>query len=121
MPERSRFPVVLALLASAYVAAQMLADIGSLKITEVAGFSMDAGTLIYPFTFTLRDLVHQVAGMQVARALIVAAAGINLFMAGFFWLVHRLPGVAGWALRRSCSGRCWPRCGASSSPRSSPR
>jgi uncharacterized integral membrane protein (TIGR00697 family) len=95
MPERSRFPVVLALLAAAYVTAQMLADIGSLKITEVAGFSMDAGTLIYPFTFTLRDLVHKVAGKQVARALIVAAAFINLFMAGFFWVVHRLPAVAG--------------------------
>jgi uncharacterized integral membrane protein (TIGR00697 family) len=95
MPERSPFPVVLALLAAAYVAAQMLADIGSLKITEVAGFSMDAGTLIYPFTFTLRDLVHKVAGKEVARALIVAAAVINLLMAGFFWVVHRLPAVAG--------------------------
>jgi len=72
----------------------MLADIGSLKITEVAGFSMDAGTLVYPFTFTLRDLVHKVAGKQVARALIVAAAVINLFMAGLFWLIDLLPSVA---------------------------
>ena len=69
--------MLLALLASAYVAAQMLADVSSLKITEVAGFSMDAGTLVYPFTFTLRDLVHKVAGKQVARALIVAAAAVN--------------------------------------------
>jgi uncharacterized integral membrane protein (TIGR00697 family) len=66
-----------------------------LKITEVAGFSMDAGTLVYPFTFTLRDLVHRVAGKQVARALIVAAAVVNLFMAGLFWLVDRLPAVPG--------------------------
>ncbi|HUU61979.1 MAG TPA: VUT family protein, partial [Acidimicrobiia bacterium] len=80
MPEtRSRLPVAVALLAAAYVAVQMLSDISSLKITEVAGFSMDAGTLVYPFTFTLRDLVHKVAGKQVARALIVAAAAINLF------------------------------------------
>ena len=71
---RARTPVLIALLASAYVAAQMLADISSLKITEVAGFSMDAGTLVYPFTFTLRDLVHKVAGKQVARALIIGAA-----------------------------------------------
>jgi len=95
MPERSPLPLVVALLAAAYVAAQMLADVSSLKITEVAGFSMDAGTLVYPFTFTLRDLVHKAAGKQVARALIVAAAAINLFMAGFFWLVARLPAVAG--------------------------
>jgi len=45
---RARFPlpVAVALLAAAYVAAQMLSDISSLKITEVAGFSMDAGTLV---------------------------------------------------------------------------
>jgi uncharacterized PurR-regulated membrane protein YhhQ (DUF165 family) len=71
----------------------MLSDISSLKNTEAAGFSMDAGTLVYPFTFTRRDLVHKAAGKQVARALIVAAAVINLFMAWLFWLVERLPAV----------------------------
>jgi len=84
-----------ALLATAYIAAQMLADISSLKITEVAGMSMDAGTLVYPFTFTLRDLVHRVAGVHVARALIVAAAVVNLAMAGLFWLVDKMPAVSG--------------------------
>ena len=81
-------------MAGAYVAAQMLADITSLKITEVAGFSMDAGTLVYPFTFTIRDLVHRVAGVRVARALIIGAAIVNLAMAGLFWIVDRLPSLA---------------------------
>ena len=74
-----------------YVAAQMLSDISSLKIISLFGLSMDAGTLIYPITFTLRDLVHKVAGLKVARLLIFLAAGINLFMAGLFWLVAILP------------------------------
>ncbi|HEY8391291.1 MAG TPA: queuosine precursor transporter [Capillibacterium sp.] len=74
-----------------YVAAQMLSDITSLKIISLFGLSMDAGTLIYPITFTLRDLVHKVAGLKVARLLIFLAAGINLFMAGLFWLVSLLP------------------------------
>jgi hypothetical protein len=55
---------------------------------------MDAGTWC-PFTFTLRDLVHKVAGKQVARALILGAAAINVFMAGLFWLVDRLPALPG--------------------------
>ena len=82
-------------LTALYVAAQMLADIGSLKIALIAGFSVDSGTFIYPFTFTLRDLVHKVAGKQAARALIFAAAVINLFMAVLFWVVDRLPAVPG--------------------------
>jgi uncharacterized integral membrane protein (TIGR00697 family) len=79
------------LVASAYIAAQMLADIASLRIVSVAGFAVDAGTLVYPFTFTLRDLVHKIAGKSAARTLILAAAVINLVMAGLFWVVAELP------------------------------
>ena len=82
-------PVIL--VSAAYVAAQMLADIMSLKIVLFAGFSMDAGTLVYPITFTLRDLVHKVAGRRGARAIIIAAAVINLIMAGLFWITSLLP------------------------------
>jgi uncharacterized integral membrane protein (TIGR00697 family) len=81
----------LLVVAAAYVAAQMLADIASLRIITVAGWAVDAGTLVYPFTFTLRDLVHKIAGRGTARLLILTAAGINVVMAVIFWLVARLP------------------------------
>lgn len=74
-----------------YVAAQMMADIGSLRIVMVAGFSIDGGTFIYPLTFTLRDMVHKVAGIKIARMLILAAAAINLLMVLFFKFVAILP------------------------------
>lgn len=82
-------PVVL--VAVFYVTAQMLADIASLQIVFVAGFSIDAGTFIYPLTFTLRDMVHKVAGIRIARILILTAAGVNLFMALFFRFIALLP------------------------------
>ncbi|MEX1091658.1 MAG: queuosine precursor transporter [Acidimicrobiia bacterium] len=81
----------LLIVGSAYVAAQMLADITSLRIIVIGGSAVDAGTLIYPFTFTLRDLIQKVAGKSAARTLIVLAAVINLLMAGLFWLVARWP------------------------------
>jgi uncharacterized integral membrane protein (TIGR00697 family) len=80
-----------AVLSSAYVAAQVLADVASLRIVEVFGVTMDGGTLIYPFTFTLRDLVHKVAGAATARTLIFTAAAINVVMAILFWAVSELP------------------------------
>lgn len=79
------------LVAAAYVAAQMMADIASLRIVLFAGMSIDGGTLIYPFTFTLRDMVHKVAGIRAARILIIAAGAINVLMAGLFWLVASMP------------------------------
>jgi len=79
------------IVSAAYIAAQMMADIASLRIVTLFGFSVDAGTLIYPFTFTLRDLVHKVAGIKAARVLIVTAAVINIIMALLFWVTSRLP------------------------------
>ncbi len=90
----SRAAVVISLLAAAYVAAQLLADISSLRLVDVFDRAIDGGTFIYPITFTLRDLIHKAAGKRVARTLIVTAAGLNLFMAGFFWFVGELPAVA---------------------------
>ena len=74
-----------------YVAAQMLADIASLQIVSVFGLSLDAGTFIYPITFTLRDVAHKVVGLKGVRVLIISAAVVNLFMALFFWFVSLLP------------------------------
>lgn len=79
------------LVTASYIAAQILADITSLKIVSIFGMSVDAGTLIYPLTFTIRDLVHKVAGRRAARIIIIAAAVINLGMAGLFWIVSQLP------------------------------
>lgn len=80
-----------AVVSALYVAAQMLADIASLRILTFGGLSVDGGTLVYPFTFTLRDMVHKVAGIATARALIITAAIVNLLMALLFLVVSRLP------------------------------
>jgi len=96
----STIPTVGIVVISIYIAAQLLSDIASLKITSIAGFSMDAGTFIYPLTFTIRDLVHKRLGKQVARKIIILAAGINLFMALFFQFTAWLPQDPSWGLGR---------------------
>jgi len=88
---------------SIYIAAQLLSDIGSLKIALIAGFSVDAGTFIYPLTFTIRDLVHKQLGKTAARTVIFLAAAINLFMAVFFQFVARLPQDPTWGLGQEFS------------------
>lgn len=81
----------LLIVGGAYVAAQMMADISSLRIVSVAGWAVDAGTIVYPFTFTLRDLIHKTGGPGAARTLIGVAAVVNLVMAVVFWIVADLP------------------------------
>jgi uncharacterized PurR-regulated membrane protein YhhQ (DUF165 family) len=76
---------VVAVIVGCYIAAQIFSDITSLKIILLGGLVVDGGTLIYPFSFTLRDLLHKSAGVKVTRTVIVLAAALNLLMAGLFW------------------------------------
>jgi uncharacterized integral membrane protein (TIGR00697 family) len=96
------------LVIAAYIAAQMLSDVLSLKIASVAGLSVDVGTVIYPFTFTLRDLVHKSLGRAAARTVIVSAAVINLAMAGLFALAVWLPPDPTWPLQQEFAAVLMP-------------
>ena len=95
VPTISRLAIILI---ASYIAAQMLADIASLKIGVVAGFAVDMGTFIYPITFTLRDVVHKVLGKKNTQVLILSAGAINLFMAGYLMWAASVPGDADWGL-----------------------
>ena len=81
---------ILILVSVAYVAAQLVADISNLRNLTLFGLSVSAFSIVYPLTFTLRDMVHKVSNASIARILIFASAAINLFMAGLFWLVSQL-------------------------------
>lgn len=87
-----------AILISLYIGAQIVSDVGSLKIAVLAGLSVDAGTFIYPLTFTLRDLVHKRLGRATARLVVVLAGAINLGMAAFLAFAARLPSDPAWGL-----------------------
>jgi len=91
-------PRIAVIVVAAYIAAQMLSDIASLKIGVVAGLAVDMGTFIYPITFTLRDVVHKVLGKRNAQALIISAGVINLFMAGYLMWAARVPSDPAWGL-----------------------
>ena len=75
----------------AYVGAQVIADITSLKLGVFLGRTVDMGTFIYPITFTLRDVVHKALGKRLARTVIVTAAAVNLFMVLYLQWVARAP------------------------------
>ncbi len=75
----------------AYVGAQVVADITSVKIGTSFGRAVDMGTWIYPITFTLRDVVHKMLGRRAARTLVVTAAAVNLCMAAYLAWVAQAP------------------------------
>lgn len=94
----SQIPALAVIVVAAYIAAQMLADVASVKIGLIAGLAVDMGTFIYPITFTLRDVVHKVLGRNNARTLIISAGVINLLMAAYLTWVADFPSDPSWGL-----------------------
>jgi uncharacterized integral membrane protein (TIGR00697 family) len=102
------FSRVAVVVTAAYMGAQMVADIASLKIGIVFGLAVDMGTFIYPITFTLRDVVHKVLGKRNAQTLIVTAAVVNLFMAGYLAWAARVTPDPTWGLGEAFSAVLGP-------------
>lgn len=101
MQQKSAWAQTGILVVSAYIAAQMLADVGSLKIALLGTLSIDGGTFIYPLTFTLRDMVHKQLGRTAARTLIITAGVINLIMAAYFAFLAALTPDPTWPLQEA--------------------
>lgn len=91
-------PGAAVLVVASYIAAQMLADVASLKIGVVMGLAVDMGTFIYPLTFTLRDVVHKTLGKRNAQVLILAAGALNLLMAAYLMWAAAVPSDPSWGL-----------------------
>jgi len=87
-----RAVMVLMVVAGAYVATSLMANVMSVRILSLGGWAVDAGTLTYPLTFTLRDVVHKAGGTAVARTTVVATAGFNALLALGLWAAAVLPG-----------------------------
>ena len=76
----------------AYVGAQVIANVTSVKIGSTFDRAVDMGTFVYPITFTLRDVVHKTLGKRLARTVVLTAAGVNLFLAAYLqWVVGVRP------------------------------
>ncbi len=91
-------PIAAVVVIAAYVGAQMLANIASLKIGIMFALAVDMGTFIYPITFTLRDVAHKILGKRAVRWLVIMAAVVNLFAALYMWWVTTVPSDPSWGL-----------------------
>ena len=67
-----------------YIMLQLTADVAAAKIVQVGRWTFPAGTFIFAFTFTWRDMLHKRLGREWARAAIVVAALCNLVMVAYF-------------------------------------
>lgn len=79
-----------------FVMALVLSNVITVKIVEVAGRQFDAGTILFPLTYLIGDVLTEVYGYRRARSLIWIGFGVNLVAIGFIQLAIALPAAGFW-------------------------
>ena len=95
---------------SLYISFQIFSDILAIKVASLFGITFTVGTLIYPFTFTIRDMAHKILGKKGALQVVILAGILNLLMVGLFQLAIILPPDPSWAIQKEFSmvlGSVW--------------
>jgi uncharacterized integral membrane protein (TIGR00697 family) len=90
-PSIKQYPQALWFLQVSYVCVILLANWFDIRFIHVIGLDTDAGTLIFPLTFLLSDLITEVYGYKYARRAIWTGFLFNFLFIMYGQLVIHLP------------------------------
>ncbi len=79
-----------------FVMALVLSNIIAVKIVEVGGRQFDAGTLLFPLTYLIGDVLTEVYGYRRARLVIWIGFAANVVAVGSIQIAIHLPAAPFW-------------------------
>lgn len=79
-----------------FVAILLISNVVSAKITSFWIFTLDAGTILFPFAYIFDDVLTEVYGYSKSRRIIWIGVGTNLLMAVIFMIVGAMPSAHDW-------------------------
>ncbi|XVN42838.1 MAG: queuosine precursor transporter [Candidatus Rickettsia vulgarisii] len=80
----------------AYVVCLLFSNIGAIKIYNFFGYSIDAGTIIFPLLYILNDVLTEVYGFTASKRTILLALFYNIIFSAFIYIVALLPASPYW-------------------------
>lgn len=79
-----------------FVAILLISNVASSKITTIGFLTFDAGTILFPLSYVIGDMLTEVYGYARARRAIWIGLATNVIMAVTFMVVAVLPPAADW-------------------------
>jgi queuosine precursor transporter len=79
-----------------FVAILLISNVASSKITTIGFLTFDAGTILFPLSYIIGDILTEVYGYSRARRAIWIGLLCNVIMAVTFMIVAVLPPSADW-------------------------
>lgn len=89
-----QYPRLLWFIQLSYTAVILLANWFDIRMIKIGGLETDAGTLIFPLTFILSDLITEVYGYKFARRAIWVGFLFNFVFLAYGQLIIHLPSPA---------------------------
>ena len=79
-----------------FITILMISNVASSKILILGPFTFDGGTILFPFSYMLGDVLTEVYGYKRSRRAIWLGFGATALMALVFWVVGALPPAEEW-------------------------
>jgi uncharacterized integral membrane protein (TIGR00697 family) len=86
---------------SIFVAVLLISNIASTKVVEFGFFTFDGGTLLFPISYVIGDVLTEVYGFREARKVIWIGFLCAALMSLVVWLVGILPAATEWKNQES--------------------
>lgn len=80
----------------AFILCLLMSNIAEIKICSFFGYSIGAGTIIFPLIYILNDILTEVYGFTSSRKTIWAALFVNCVFSMFLYVVTLLPPSEYW-------------------------
>lgn len=83
-------PVLLGIVV-VFVSCMLISNILANRMIQVGAWALDAGTLTFPITYVISDIVSEVYGYKWSRRIAWISAGMNALLAVFILTAIRIP------------------------------
>lgn len=84
------------LFASLFIACLLAANIVSVKMFQIGSFVLPAGTIIFPISYIVNDILSEVYGFRNAHRIIWLGFLANLLLVASILIAQQLPGATIW-------------------------
>ncbi len=95
-PERGQYSHWFLLVASIFITCLITSNIIAVKLVNILGWVLPAGTIIFPVSYIFGDVLTEVYGYRQARQVIWLGFFCNLITVVAIWLGQILPAASFW-------------------------
>jgi len=91
-----RYSPLFVVIVAVFVTSLITANVIAVKLVDIFGLVMPAGTIIFPLSYIFGDVLTEVYGYRQARRVIWLGFFCNLIFVGAVWVAQVIPGAGFW-------------------------